>query len=35
MSQLWDGENFVAVGATSGRTSTATSLLNLLPVVAG
>ena len=35
LSQLWDGENFVAVGATSGRTSTATSLLNLLPVVAG
>ena len=35
LAQLWDGENFVAVGATSGRTSTATSLLNLLPVVAG
>ena len=35
LGTLWDGENFVAIGATSGRTSSATSLLNLLPVIAG
>ncbi|MDH6182609.1 glycogen debranching enzyme [Microbacteriaceae bacterium SG_E_30_P1] len=34
LEDLWDGENFVAIGASSGRTSTATSLLNLLPILA-
>ncbi|NHA68623.1 amylo-alpha-1,6-glucosidase [Phycicoccus flavus] len=32
---LWTGEEFVAVGALSGRPSTVTSLLNLLPLVLG
>jgi hypothetical protein len=35
LDQLWTGTEFVAVGATSGATSTATSLLNLLPLVLG
>ncbi|GEL94618.1 amylo-alpha-1,6-glucosidase [Cellulomonas composti] len=33
--ELWNGRELVAVGALSGRTSTATSLLNLLPLVLG
>ena len=35
VDQLWTGTEFVAVGALSGRPSTATSLLNLLPLVLG
>ena len=35
LAQLWNGEDFIALGASSGRPSTATSLLNLLPIVAG
>ncbi len=35
LSSLWDGENFVAHAADSGRASTTTSLLNLLPIVSG
>ena len=35
LSELWDGDAFVAVGALSGRRSTTTSLLNLLPLVLG
>ena len=35
LDQLWTGKEFVAVGARSGSTSTATSLLNLLPLVLG
>lgn len=35
LSDLWNGKEFVAVGALSGRPSTATSLLNLLPLVLG
>ena len=35
LDQLWTGKELVAVGALSGRTSTATSLLNLLPLVLG
>lgn len=34
LAQLWNGETFIAVGASSGRPSTASSLLNLLPIVA-
>ena len=32
---LWNGKEFIAVGALSGRPSTASSLLNLLPLVLG
>lgn len=32
--ELWDGESFVARAPLSGRTSTTTSLLNTLPIVA-
>ena len=35
IDQLWTGTEFVAVGALSGRRSTGTSLLNLLPLVLG
>jgi len=35
LAQLWTGDAFVAIGASSGRPSTATSLLNLLPLVLG
>lgn len=35
LRELWTGKELVAVGALSGRTSTATSLLNLLPLVLG
>jgi len=35
LGDLWNGKEFVAVGALSGRPSTATSLLNLLPLVLG
>ncbi len=35
LEQLWTGTELVAVGALSGRTSTASSLLNLLPLVLG
>jgi hypothetical protein len=35
IDELWRGTEFVAVGALSGRDSTATSLLNLLPLVLG
>ena len=35
LRDLWNGKEFVAVGALSGRASTATSLLNLLPLVLG
>ncbi len=35
LEQLWTGTDFVALGALSGRPSTATSLLNLLPLVLG
>ncbi|HEY9394392.1 MAG TPA: hypothetical protein VIP58_09630, partial [Nocardioides sp.] len=35
VDQLWTGTEFVAVGALSGRRSTGTSLLNLLPLVLG
>jgi glycogen debranching enzyme len=35
LDQLWTGTDFIAVGALSGRPSTATSLLNLLPLVLG
>ncbi len=35
LDQLWTGTEFIAVGALSGRHSTATSLLNLLPLVLG
>ena len=35
LDQLWTGTEFIAVGALSGRPSTATSLLNLLPLVLG
>lgn len=35
LTQLWTGEEFVAVGALSGRRSTSSSLLNLLPLVLG
>lgn len=35
LDQLWTGTEFVAVGALTGRPSTATSLLNLLPLVLG
>ena len=34
LAELWDGENFVARAPLSGRTSSATSLLNLLTIVA-
>ncbi|MCL1871076.1 MAG: glycogen debranching protein [Promicromonosporaceae bacterium] len=34
-TELWRETEFVAVGALSGRESTATSLLNLLPLVLG
>lgn len=33
--ELWDGTSLVALGALSGRPSTATSLLRLLPLVVG
>jgi glycogen debranching enzyme len=35
VAELWDGDNFVARGATSGQSSTTTSLLTLLPIIAG
>lgn len=35
VDQLWTGAEFVAVGALSGRRSTGSSLLNLLPLVLG
>lgn len=35
LETLWDGEDFVAIAAASGRRSTTTSLLNLLPIIAG
>lgn len=35
LDQLWTGEAFVAVGTASGRRSTTTSLLNLLPLLLG
>jgi glycogen debranching enzyme len=35
LRDLWTGTEFVAVGALTGRTSTASSLLNLLPLVLG
>lgn len=35
MTQLWNGTAFHGVGVTSGRTSKTTSLLTLLPIVAG
>ncbi|MBD8057489.1 glycogen debranching protein [Cellulomonas sp. JH27-2] len=35
LDELWTGKELVAVGARSGRASTATSLLNLLPLVLG
>ncbi len=35
LEELWDGTDFVATGAVSRRPSTSTSLLNLLPIVAG
>ena len=34
LAALWDGERFVAVGATSGQPAKTTSLLTLLPIVA-
>jgi glycogen debranching enzyme len=35
VAQLWDGTDLVAIGADSGQPSSATSLLRLLPIVAG
>ncbi len=35
LGTLWSGEDFVAIAPSSGRRSTATSLLNLLPIIAG
>ena len=35
LSQLWNGESFFARGVTSHRESKTTSLLTLLPIVAG
>lgn len=35
LAQLWTGEEFVAVGASSGQRSSSSSLLNLLPLVLG
>lgn len=35
VDQLWTGTEFVAMGALSGRRSSGTSLLNLLPLVLG
>ena len=35
LGTLWNGEDFIALAASSGRESTATSLLNLLPIIAG
>ncbi len=35
VSDLWVGDAFVAKGVLSGRASTASSLLNLLPLIAG
>ena len=35
LDQLWTGEELVGVGALSGARSTATSLMNLLPLVLG
>ena len=35
LEELWTGETFIALGAVSGRPSSATSLLNLLPLVLG
>lgn len=34
-SDVWNGKELVAVGALPGRPSTASSLLNLLPIVLG
>jgi glycogen debranching enzyme len=34
LGELWDGEDLIALAAESRRASTATSLLNLLPIVA-
>jgi glycogen debranching enzyme len=35
MAELWNGEEFIARGAMSGRESKSSSLLTLLPIVAG
>ncbi|GAA3441342.1 amylo-alpha-1,6-glucosidase [Planomonospora venezuelensis] len=35
LSELWDGERFVARGAHSGRTWAGSSLLDLIPIVLG
>jgi hypothetical protein len=35
IDELWTGESFVALGVRSGRSSSSTSLLNLLPLVIG
>ena len=35
LTELWDGTDLIAMGADSRQASTATSLLNLLPIVAG
>ena len=35
MAELWNGEEFIARGALSGRESKSSSLLTLLPIVAG
>jgi glycogen debranching enzyme len=35
LEQLWTGREFIARGVLSGRASTSTSLLNLLPLVLG
>lgn len=35
VDELWDGTDLVAIGADSGQPSSATSLLTLLPIVAG
>ena len=35
LDQLWTGEEFVASGALDGQPSSATSLLNLLPLILG
>ena len=35
LASLWDGESFFALGVLNSRKSKTTSLLNLLPIVAG
>lgn len=35
LAELWTGDTFIAIGALSGRPSTSSSLLNLLPLVLG